>query len=94
MALRAIIGGYWYRGSAVPIMAQRFIYSDFETRHVYLLNIPNRDRPFENATSTRLWLDPTPDNAFFKIAAFAEDLEGEIYVLNWQTPEIYRIESV
>jgi hypothetical protein len=94
IAVRAIIGGYWYRGSAVPELIGKYIYCDFETRNFYLLHIPDRNQPYTGVTSTRLLLEPTPNNQAFKPASFAEDNNGEIYILDWLSPDIYRIESL
>ena len=67
----SVIGGYVYRGNGIPGLAGHYLYADFYMRRLWGV-IPGQ-APVELARTGR------------RIAAFSEDVAGEIYALD--TPE-------
>ena len=69
----AVIGGYVYRGSAIPALAGTYFYGDHCAHWVHSLRFANGQ-----ATSLTNWpgLDPGQE-----ISSFGEDAHGELYVL-------------
>src|SRR5262245_604267 len=66
----AIIGGYRYRGTAIPAVANRYFHSD---------NCSGRIRG-ATETSPGVWSDAVLLDTSLAIAAFGEDEAGELYV--------------
>ena len=77
----SVIGGYVYRGSAIPSLQGWYIYGDFCTGDIFGLL---RDGP----EVVNLLLADTD----LRIASFAEDNHGELYLLS-QGKGIYRLED-
>ncbi len=66
----SVIGGYVYRGKAYPSLFGRYVFGDFCTGRLWLLNRDAQDnwtRSFANATG-------------IFISTFGEDVHGELYV--------------
>jgi glucose/arabinose dehydrogenase len=76
----SITGGYVYRGSALPRLAGRYIFGDFVSGRLF--NIPADQQP-----TLRLTAGFTSD---LNIASFAESLDGEIFVVDYQG-RLYRV---
>ena len=77
----SVIGGYVYRGSAIPSLTGWYIYGDFCTGEIFGLRRDGSD-------VINLLLADT-DN---RIASFGEDNDGELYVL-MQGEGVYRLTS-
>lgn len=75
---RAIIGGYVYRGTQIPSLQGTYIFSDSEIRGVFF-----------DEFGDPLWdvVAQTQENAH----GFAEALDGELYLFNFQFPELYKL---
>lgn len=69
---RAVTGGYVYRGAAIPALVGRYVFADFSNE--LLFDIPND-------TQATLRLTNGLDSGL-GIASFAEDHDGELYVVN------------
>ena len=67
----SIIGGYVYRGRAMPWLTGRFIFGDHGSRRVWALSYDREGR------ATKELLVEVSQNIY----TFAEDQEGEIYVV-------------
>lgn len=70
---RSITGGYVYRGSAIANLAGHYIFGDFASGRIWSVpaNSPAGTTPTELADTSH------------PIAAFAEDLDGELYVVSY-----------
>ena len=77
----AIIGGYVYRGVAIPTLRGWYLFSDYCNSGIRA--IPTFG---EVANSVLLW-DGGPD----QVVSFAEDSDGELYVISQQGARIYRV---
>ncbi len=85
---QSIVGGYVYRGKAMPSLVGKYIFGDTFVQNFFALDAdaePNA--PFEEIF-----------NAGFMVASMAEDHEGEVYLLNFSGTKvgegIYRLEEV
>ena len=68
----AVTGGYRYRGSAIPFLQGHYLYGDYSTGKIWGLE---QTGPGTYASTELL------DTAL-NISSFAEDHEGELYVIN------------
>jgi uncharacterized repeat protein (TIGR03806 family) len=71
---RAVTGGYVYRGTAVPGLIGRYVFADFVTGQIW--HIPNDTAP-------SLTMSAGLDSGL-NVSSFAEDHDGELYVVNMQ----------
>jgi len=69
----SITGGYRYRGDGIPALTGRYVFGDFITGRLYsLIELDDGE-----------WaVDPLADNTGLNISSFAEDQEGELYLLH------------
>jgi glucose/arabinose dehydrogenase len=80
---QAVTGGYVYRGTAIPALVGRYVFADYSSQLIW--NIPADTAP----TRTMSAADASDSNA--NITSFAEDANGELYVVDVRTAAIYRI---
>ena len=78
---RSVTGGFVYRGRRNPDLYGQYIFADYETGRVWGLNTE------EKPTPTRRSLAQTD----FDIAGFAEDHDGELYLLTYEDGRIYEL---
>ena len=69
----SVTGGVVYRGSAIPGLRGRYLFGDFVDRRVWAV-----DRDAGEVTAADAVLD-----AGFNISGFSEDVDGEVFVLNY-----------
>jgi uncharacterized repeat protein (TIGR03806 family) len=79
----AVIGGYVYRGSSLPGMVGRYLYSDFASTSLWALQTDGNGRFVANTEATPNLTD---------VRSFGEDQNGEVYALVGQGT-IYRFEN-
>jgi glucose/arabinose dehydrogenase len=79
---RSIIGGYVYRGSAIPGLAGAYVYGDFLTGRVFAY--------YFQANPPRV--DELAPPAGLGISSFGQDRDGEIYLFDYTgSPSIYKL---
>jgi glucose/arabinose dehydrogenase len=78
--LASIIGGFVYRGAALPALAGRYLFTDFFTRGLYL-----HDATAPNGYSTLL------GNVGIMASSFAQDASGELYLVAYDSGGLYKI---
>ncbi|MBM4382629.1 MAG: PQQ-dependent sugar dehydrogenase [Deltaproteobacteria bacterium] len=79
---RSITGGYVYRGSALPSLANSYVYGDFATGRVFVYRF--------QANPTRV--DELAAPSGLSPSSFGQGRDGEIYVLDYGgTPSIYQL---
>ena len=81
----SITGGYVYRGKKIPALHGVYIYGDFQMGTVWGLRYENGQVSAHGALSK--------ENVLRQIASFAEDADGEVYLLSFEGKEgrIYEI---
>jgi putative heme-binding domain-containing protein len=77
----SVTGGYVYRGRRFPKLVGTYIFGDWETRRIWGVNADGND-PGEK----REIVDPT-----VRVVDFAEDNEGEIYLLDYDAGTIHAL---
>lgn len=75
----SVTGGYVYRGRALPALQGRYLYGDFCSGRIWALDSGKPE------TGPHILLMSGK-----RIASFAEDSEGELYVLDYQSGGIFR----
>jgi len=75
---QAITGGYVYRGSAIPGLNGSYVFADYVSGRIFRL--ASGAPPLEELLDSNLL-----------IPAFAEDAQGELYVLGYIDGGVYRI---
>ena len=81
----SITGGYVYRGSRYPSLAGIYLFGDYVTGKIWGL------RNLGKAASVDLLAD---FGASFAISTFGQDQDGELYIANYKTGEIFRLQFV
>ena len=85
----SITGGYVYRGSKIPALSGAYFYADYCTNRIWSFRYDGVNlTEFTNRTSE---LAPT-SGSISSISSFAEDGRGEMYILEVNGGELYRIE--
>lgn len=83
LARASITGGYVYRGEKNPVLEGKYVYGDFVNGVIWALDY---DEDAEEVIS-----NVELANTSHMIASFGEDANGEIYVLSYDSGEIFRI---
>ena len=78
--LASIIGGYVYRGTAIPALVGRYVFTDFFTRNLYLV-----DAAATNGYSELL------NNTGVMASSFAQDQDNELYLVAYDSGGIFKI---
>lgn len=81
----SVTGGYVYRGSAIPSLVGKYVFSDYGTGPVWAIT-----DPYGSASVSEL-INNTTTNGMY-ISSFTEDADGELYVVSYLDGFIYRIE--
>lgn len=77
----AVVGGYVYRGKAMPALAGAYIYGDFSSGTIWALEPSTTVAARVIAETGR------------QLSAFGEDATGEHYVLDYGGGVVYRLEA-
>jgi len=78
----SITGGYVYRGNAIPSLFGTYLYTDYGSGPIWGISDPTGP----NAVNSELI------NAPFFISSFAEDSDGELYLLDFSNGQIFKID--
>ena len=78
----SVTGGYVYRGKRIPEMQGHYLYGDFCSGRVWALDTGNL-----KAGPRIVMLSGK------RISSFAEDRDGELYLLGYSTGRIFRLVS-
>ena len=70
-------GGFVYRGSAIPALQGRYLFGDFATGNLW--NIPRDTAP---TLTLPTGADPNRAATGLQIASFAQDTDGELYIVH------------
>ena len=76
----SVTGGYVYRGSAIPALEGYYLYGDYGSGQIWALDTE------EIGAQPVLIMDTN-----IRIPSFAEDHDGEIYVLGYVSGEIRKL---
>ena len=78
----SVTGGYVYRGEKYPALDGRYFYGDFCGGQLYMAQ--KQADKWETALITK---------STYKISTFGEDADGELYLADFATGDIYQIQD-
>jgi len=77
----AVIGGYVYKGSAIPALLDLYVFGDLSSGNIWYL----REGP--PGTFTQKLLMNSPET----LSSFGQDTAGELYLVNYGNGSISRL---
>ena len=80
---QAVTGGYVYRGSAIPLLYGRYLFADYSSQRIW--NISTTQAPTLFVALGDGW------DSNVNIASFAQDLDGELFLIDVRTSEIWKL---
>lgn len=86
----SITGGFVYRGNELPQLVGHYFFGDFCSGRVWTLR-RNSLGQVESLTDRTLEFQPAGGGALTAPVAFGEDGFGELYVLDYDDKELYRV---
>ena len=82
-----VTGGYVYRGQKIKSLYGKYIFGDYVSRKIWQIDLTNYKKIFSGRAGK-----PTEiSNQYFSVASFSEDKNGEIYLIDLKTDQIYRM---
>ena len=86
----AIVGGYVYRGAAIPCLTGNYIFADYCSGDIWTFK-RSPSGPLVNIVNRTAELDPPGTLAIQGVSGFGEDNQGELYICDQNGGEIYKI---
>ena len=87
----SVTGGYAYRGAAIPSLQGTYFFADYCSSQIWSFQYNGSVQNLVNRTAE---LDPPGILAINNVTSFAEDVNGEVYILDQSGGEVYRIDQV
>ncbi len=84
----SISGGYVYRGTAVPALRGKYLFSDYCSDQIWALE---RDPDTGDVTVEDLTAVLTPPGGYQNVVSFGQDSDGEMYVVSKNDGRIWRL---
>lgn len=85
----AVIGGYVYRGKAIPELAGTYFFADYTRGRIWSLRFDGTT--VSEFTERTAELNPPGSARINKPSSFGEDSKGELYIVDHDDGEIYKI---
>lgn len=83
----SVIGGFVYRGKAIPALTGQYIFGDFCSGDIWTFKY-EKNQPVK----IQKWTDELkPKGEEFSLSSFGRDSSGEIYVLHYTVGAVYKI---
>ena len=80
----SVTGGYVYRGTALPGLVGQYVFADFVQGRIF--SVPANSQPTVMPTEL--------DDTSLQFSAFAEDTDGELYLIHYSGGTIYQLVAV
>jgi glucose/arabinose dehydrogenase len=80
---QAVTGGFVYRGTSLPGLVGRYVFGDYSSGYIWTIAT--------DTAPTRTVVHADGVDSGLNIASFAEDLNGEIYMVDVRTSALYRL---
>ncbi|GEM_PF-1567044 len=88
---RAVIGGYVYRGDAIPDLAGSYFYADNTSNKIWSLNESGGALVPLSTINRTAELEPGGGLSILSPASFAEDGNGELYICDLNGGEVFKV---
>ncbi|NUM56869.1 MAG: PQQ-dependent sugar dehydrogenase, partial [Candidatus Hydrogenedentes bacterium] len=88
---QAVIGGYVYRGSAIPGLQGTYFYGDYIFGGIFSFTYNGSVQDHAERSAE---LNPPGPRYINSVSSFGEDANGELYIVDYFDGEIYRIVGV
>jgi glucose/arabinose dehydrogenase len=85
----AVTGGYVYRGCQIPDLRGTYFYADYGSARIFSFSYDGSTK--SDSTERTTELAPTTGMSIDLISSFAEDADGELYIVDYLDGEIYKI---
>lgn len=85
----AVIGGYVYRGSQYPALQGTYFFADFVQDSFFSFRFDGQE--VTDLTDRTAELHASSPNGYGGIVSYAESADGELYFVDWQRGDIYRM---
>jgi len=85
----SVVGGYVYRGAALPSLDGTYFYADYCSGTIWSLRYDTVTGTVSEFTNRTVELRP-PSGTISTITSFAQDLDGEVYIVS-QSGRIFKI---
>jgi glucose/arabinose dehydrogenase len=79
----AVTGGFVYHGTAIPNLVGQYVFTDYSSGYIWHIAT---DTP-----PTRMMVLADGWNSNLNIASFAEDTDGELYLVDVRTSSLYKL---
>jgi glucose/arabinose dehydrogenase len=80
---QAVTGGFVYHGTAIPSLIGRYLFADYSSQHIW--HIATDTAPTKFVVPADGW------DSGLNIASFAQDIDGELYLVDVRTSGIYKL---
>jgi glucose/arabinose dehydrogenase len=80
---QSVVGGFVYHGTAIPALAGRYVFADYNLGRIW--NIPTDTAPTLTILGTDGWASGLHP------ASFAQDNDGELFIIDVRTASIYKL---
>jgi glucose/arabinose dehydrogenase len=80
---QAVTGGYVYHGTAIPNLVGHYLFADYSSQLIW--HIPTDTQPTKFVTDADGW------DSGLNIASFAQDTDGELFLVDVRTSGIYKL---
>jgi len=80
---QSVVGGFVYHGTAIPALVGRYVFADYNLGYIW--NIATDTAP------TRTMLTTDGFESGLNPASFAQDSDGELYIVDVRTASIYKL---
>lgn len=88
---QSVTGGYVYRGTAIPGLQGTYFYADYIFGAIWSFKYNGTIQEFTNRSAE---LDPPGSRVINNVSSLGEDASGELYIVDYQDGEIYKIVGV
>jgi glucose/arabinose dehydrogenase len=78
-----VVGGYVYHGTAIPNLIGQYVFTDYSSGYIW--HIPTDTAPTKMVVRADGW------SSGLNPASFAEDADGELYLVDVRDSQIYKI---
>jgi uncharacterized repeat protein (TIGR03806 family) len=84
---QAIVGGYVYRGGAIPALVGTYIYADYSSKRFFSFTAGTGTATDQQEITSQM----NPSNRMGNPSSFGEDANGELYICDYSNGRLHKI---